>query len=178
MAGNKNQEGPQQIIQMRIGKALLQYFKPIQVILPQKKEAKPNTDFKVIDLASLRKGKAHETTENAKNQNTTKDKNGAQAVISLQTKEAEANLPTPTNWLELVVNLLSICRRASKNLRQTLAHQSYSRLLKGRGQKIKTLGTIIDTTPMVTSLEEETDSVEKQDVDGEENKGKNIKARA
>jgi len=141
----------------KIGKSLVKYFKPVRVIPPhtpgderagpdvvsgnldeESKKAfrllkfKKPTHDRVAELkAALRSGESDEAAEEA----------AAAKDI--------ANLPeqVPTQWIELVVFLLSACKRASHKIRKRIALESYRLAISSKNKtRVRTLGSIVNTT--------------------------------
>lgn len=137
----------------KIGKSLLKFFKPVRVAPPHSKPQEyvpPDLSKESKSFALLRFRKKGQGP----------DANTA-GVERENRVPAETNLPAvdehhqiidtvPKQWLELVVSLLSVCRRASGAMRRKVGLDTYRRMLANKGHnKIQTVGSIVDTTPMV-----------------------------
>ena len=80
-------------------------------------------------------------------------RSGLAEETALEPSEASA-LPekTPTQWLDLVVFLLSACKRASQKVKKRVALETYRTAAMARGRSgVRTVGSIIDTTGEIIS---------------------------
>lgn len=117
----------------RIGKALLQYFKPIQVLADGEKSR-----FKLFTLRKPKKSVAEKTVKNLEIE--------AQDEQAIQTLQASV----PTQWLDLVLNLLTVCKKASLNIRNIVALNTYRRVFGDKGKSnLRTGGGIVNMTTTI-----------------------------
>lgn len=135
----------------RVGKALVKYFKPIVLALPHIKgqpRVQSTTQTQAQNSFQLLRFKKPKLQEQ-----TSPDRDKAPASINIPEAETAAPAPsgkTPAHWIELVLYLLGACRRLSLRMRQKVGFQTYQAILTSKGkQKLKTVGSIIDATPVI-----------------------------
>lgn len=141
MAAKKN-GAPPPLVKRRIGKALIQFFKPAEFTephlpgqpIPQKRaavfyleEKKPGSDVSLKEKQIIKPQYEEEQEE---------------PIPGLSTP--------PKHWIELVTFLLSACRRASLKIKKTVATNTYKTALASKGKgRLKTIGGIINKTPTI-----------------------------
>ena len=145
---NSSQPARKKLLDKRVGRALTQYFKPVRMAPPHAKEqttfdvdslVKPN--FRLIKFKSRAQIKAEE------------DAVRVQQALDASSKPNQelADVPIPdkpiTNWLDLVVYLLRVCRRVSQRLKDKAGYNEYQKMFLAKGsKKLKAVGSIIDAT--------------------------------
>jgi hypothetical protein len=137
----------------RIGKSLVKFFRPVRVALPHH----PETGDSSRKREDLRKGFRLFTGKRPE------DEALKQEITSAATpSETEvAELPPvpekpPASWLELVEFLLTTCRRLSDRMRRKVGLETYRNAVQWRGQhRLKAIGSIVDTTTIVSGDDEE-----------------------
>ena len=125
----------------KVGKSLLRYFRPIRIGHPEQQET--SKGFQLLKF----KRKGEEPSGKpipplARTQPETEaDAATAQSAEALDDRGKE-----PANWLDLVLHLLTYCKKASRKMGQKIGTREYQRVLDGQIQrKIRVVGSIINT---------------------------------
>ena len=161
----KNKGSPADRGNGRIGKALLKYFKPIRSALPHLYTWQNNKP-KATEEASEPQLDLNQATRQAVTTDSLKESSLAVDLTpSPMLSPAKPEIPLtpavtlaemPKHWLDLILTLLSACKRVSVKMGSQLGMQTYRTMLANRGRSnIQSKGSIIDTTPIAVSDEED-----------------------
>lgn len=170
-------QGSANLLSNRLAKSLLRFLKPVRSSIARSPDdPKPQhhqSQFKgnIFSLTSTG-GKKEDEIAKAIEKDKLRKQN-LRLVASNGTpieEDLEKNLDTaallatasplpekaPAHWLDLVVFLINACRKASAKLRARKGVQAYQAAVNSRGQaRIKSIGSIIDTTTIIKSDDEE-----------------------
>ena len=151
----------------RIGKSLVKYLKPLRVAPPHYPGASENQDSagdpKKRILASFTRSKFDSGTFESPGEE--QHSNSEQKIASASGSKDEPT-PPPVNeppqpeqqasWVDRALYLLTVCSRTSLKMQKNVGFSTYQKSLLNRGKdKLQTVGSIIDTVPLISNKEEE-----------------------
>jgi len=162
-----NNQNAANLLSNRLAKSLLRFLRPIRVGFPRSPgDPKPRHHSKTASGNLLESKIAAPTPGLVQpNNNPLPPKELVPKVSknlpSSEETDTDPTAPldkTPAQWLDLVVYLLTACKKASNKIRSRKGVSSYQKEMGARGSaRIKAVGSIIDTVTIINPGTEEDD---------------------